>query len=244
MRTLGNTTAKETNKNMRFTRKRSAEAGGVGPRRGFTFAAAASIALLACVGVAACGGSSSSTNASANAAAKGGAAGATGATGRFAAVRECLQKQGVTLPSRRPGGPGGGPFGAGSSERPRHGFLPEGVSRTKFQEALKKCGGGNFPRGGARGRFFNSAAGKAALEKFAACMRENGVNVPKPNTSGNGPVFDTSGLNIQSAAFRAAQSKCRSDLPGAFGGGAGGGPPQGAPGAPGGGAGGEAPPGG
>ena len=73
-------------------------------------------------------------------------------------------------------------------------------------------------------------------------MRENGVNVPKPNTSGNGPVFDTRGLNTQSAAFRTAQSKCRGDLPGAFGGAAGGGPPPGAPGAPGGGAGAEPPP--
>ena len=218
-------------------RRRSAEAGGADRRRGWTLAAAASIALLASVGVAACGGSSSSTNASANAAAGGGAAGATGATGRFAAVRECLQKQGITLPPRPAGGrPPNGGFGApgaGSTERQRRGFgLPEGVSRTKFQEALKKCGGGDFRRG--RG-FFNSAAGKAALEKFAACMRENGVNVPKPNTSGNGPVFGTRGLNTQSAAFKAAQSKCRSDLPRAFGGAAGGGPPPGAPRAPGGG---------
>jgi hypothetical protein len=54
-------------------------------------------------------------------------------------------------------------------------------------------------------------------------MRENGVNVPEPNTSGNGPVFDTKGLNTNSAQFRAAELKCRLDLrlalrPGAAGG--------------------------
>lgn len=78
-----------------------------------------------------------------------------------------------------------------------------------------------------RGRRFNSAAGRAALTKFAQCMRENGVNLPAPNTSGNGPVFNTKGINASSSAFKTAQSKCRSDLRGAFG--AGGGPPGGAP---------------
>ena len=126
VRTLGNTTAKETKTNMRFMRRRNAAAGGGGARRGFTFAAVASIALLACVGVAACGGSSSSTDASANAAAAGGAAGATGATGRFAAVRECLQKQGITLPSR--------PAGAGPRwrlRRPRRGLERTATARLR-----------------------------------------------------------------------------------------------------------------
>jgi hypothetical protein len=47
-------------------------------------------------------------------------------------------------------------------------------------------------------------------------MRENGVNVPEPNTSGNGPVFGTKGLNTSSAQFRAAEAKCRVDLRSAF----------------------------
>jgi hypothetical protein len=91
---------------------------------------------------------------------------------------------------------------------------------------LKKCGGGNF-RGAGR---FNSPTAKAALTKFVACMRENGVNLPTPNTSGSGPVFNTTGINTTSSTFKSAQSKCQSALQGALGGG--GGAPNGtAPGA-------------
>ena len=43
-------------------------------------------------------------------------------------------------------------------------------------------------------------------------MRENGVNVPTPNISGNGPVFSTKGLDTSSAKFRAAEQKCSSLL--------------------------------
>jgi hypothetical protein len=109
------------------------------------------------------------------------------------------------------------------------------VSATQFQEALKKCGGGNFG-GAAR---FSSPTAKAALTKFVACMRENGVNLPAPNTSRNGPVFNTAGLNTASSTFKSAQSKCQSALQGVVGGGApngapnaGGGPPPGEAGAP------------
>ena len=219
---------------MRFMPIRRSHATRVPVRRRMMVVAGTSIALLACAGVVACGGSSSNTSASANASAAGGA---TGATGRFASIRACLQKQGITLPQRPAGTRPPGGFGSG--QRPPGGsFLPNGVSRTKFREALQKCGGGNFHGG----RFFNGAAGKAALEKFAACMRENGVNVPKPNTSGNGPVFNTSGINTQSAAFRTAEARCRSELPRTFGGAANGGPPPGAPNGPGGATGSETPP--
>jgi hypothetical protein len=50
-------------------------------------------------------------------------------------------------------------------------------------------------------------------------MRENGVSLPTPNTSGKGPVFNTKGLNTSSATFKSAESKCQSDLRGAIGGG-------------------------
>jgi hypothetical protein len=92
------------------------------------------------------------------------------------------------------------------------------VTRAQYEAALKKCGGGlnggAFFRGGAGG--FNSPVVKQALAKFATCMHENGINVPAPNTSGKGPVFNTKGLNTGSAAFKAAETKCSSDLRGAF----------------------------
>jgi hypothetical protein len=110
------------------------------------------------------------------------------------------------------------------------------VSRTQYQEALKKCGAGNFA-GAAR---FNSETAKGALTKFVACMRENGVKLPTPNTSGKGPVFNTKGINTSSSTFKSAESKCQSDLRGAAGDGGpngaapsgGSGPPSGEGGAP------------
>lgn len=188
-------------------------------------AATVLVLLLACLGLAACGGSSStsSTSANASAATPGGAAARGGATGpggaRFKALRECLQKNGVTLPTRTPGQrpPGGGPGGflggaggAGGSQ------LPKGVSRAQLQAAIKKCGGGVRGQFQNRGARLKNPAYLAALTKFAACMRENGVNVPAPNTSGNGPIFDAKGLDTQSAQFQTAEKKCQSDLNAAF----------------------------
>jgi hypothetical protein len=186
------------------------------------------VLLLASLGLAACGGSSNTTATSANASATAprGATG-TGATGpggtRFEAVRECLQKNGIKLPQRppgqrggRPGGPSGprGFFGgAGGANSPQ---LPNGVSRAQLQAAIKKCGGGAGGQILRRGTRLKSPAYLAALTKFATCMRENGVNVPAPNTSGNGPIFSTKGLNTASAQFRSAELKCRSDLIGAL----------------------------
>lgn len=179
--------------------------------------------LLACLGLAACGGSSSSTTAtSANASATTpkGATGLDGRLGaraasRFKTIRECMQKNGVTLPQRPPGQRRGGPSGPSGAS----GFLgggaggtqlPSGVTRAQYEAAIKKCGGGSgFRRGTGR---LKAPVYKAALSKFAACMRENGVNVPAPNTSGSGPVFNIKGLKPTSSKFQSAEAKCRSDL--------------------------------
>jgi hypothetical protein len=174
--------------------------------------------LAACVTLAACGSSASSSTTNANTATGSAAPANPAGPGRFAAVRSCLQKQGITLPprsgGRAPGGAGGrgGLLGGGGGLQ-----LPKGVSQTQFQEALKICGAGNFAR---QGRF-SSASAKAALTKFATCMREHGVSLPVPNTSGTGPVFNSSGINTTSATFKTAEAKCRSDLQGALPGGPG-----------------------
>jgi len=208
-------------------------------------AAALLIMLLACIGLAACGGSSSTTSSNTNAASTGTASTGASSTGsststpgtgrgpaRFAAMRECLQKSGVTLPPRTPGSgrppgaPGAGGFlgggakageGSGAGGGPA---LPKGVTRAQFEAALKKCGGGG---GGGGGRFlrsgaarFNSPVFRQALAKYASCLRQNGVNVPVPNTSGKGPVFSTKGLNTSSPQFKTATTKCRGALIGAF----------------------------
>jgi hypothetical protein len=214
-----------------------------------TAAAPLAIVLLSLL-LAACGGGSGSTSSSsASASTKTG----TNARGQFAArgaaLRTCLKKEGITLPERKPGKTGGkppaGPFGAGGSGGQRGGFqLPKGVTREKLQAALKKCGGG-FGGGGARR--FGGARSAQRLTKFAACMRSNGINLPTPNTSGKGPVFDTKGIDTTSAAFKQADAKCAKELRPA--GGAAGGPgaapgASGEAGAPGGGVPGASAPGG
>jgi hypothetical protein len=154
---------------------------------------------------------------------KGGPAG--GRAGRFAVVRECLQKNGITLPKPTPGKPGSGFLGGTPT-------LPKGVTRAQYQAALKKCGGAAFTGVGR----LNTPAFKEEIAKFAACMRANGVNVPAPNASGKGPIFSTKGLNPNSAQFKAAESKCSAELGGRFlrRGPRTGGPPAGAPAVPGG----------
>ncbi|HEY7952632.1 MAG TPA: hypothetical protein VID70_06555 [Solirubrobacteraceae bacterium] len=184
--------------------------------------ASATVALLACVGLAACGGSSStSTSASATNASANSSASATKtyttpnrSPGRFAALRECLQKNGVTLPAPTPGQ---SPLGLGGAAGARQ--LPKGVTRAQLQAAMKKCGGPGRafdPGGQAAKRRFGNPTFRKALTAFAACMRSNGVKLPTPDTSGTGPVFSTKGLNTASPAFKAASAKCQSVLRSAF----------------------------
>ncbi len=176
-------------------------------------ATAALVLVLASLALAACGGSSSNSSSTANASATKPTSGAAGAfAGRFSAFRECLQKNGVVLPKHTRGqrpAPGAGGLLGGPQ-------LPKGVTPAQYEAAVKKCGG--FPHlvGPGGGPRFNSPALKQSLAKFAACMREHGVNVPEPNTSGSGPVFNDKGLDTTGPTFQAAQAKCRADLLGGF----------------------------
>lgn len=181
--------------------------------------APAAFLVLTCAVLAACGSSSSPTATSSSATNAAGAPGAPGAPGGgSAAFRQCLAKQGVTLPQQT-----GTPPSGGGAPAP-----PGGASSAQLRAALQKCGAaGGGPAG-------PGGPGQAtALTKFAACMRSHGINLPTANTSGSGPVFNTKGLNTTSAAFKAAEAKCSSDLPAGFG--RGGTPPGGpAAGGPGG----------
>ncbi|MDQ6796229.1 MAG: hypothetical protein M3067_15700 [Chloroflexota bacterium] len=150
--------------------------------------------VITSLALAACGGSSKSSA----------AAGSQGSSNR-AKVAACLKQQGVNLPRRPPGGGpglglglGGGPPGGGQSS----------ANRAKFRAALRKCGV-NF-----RGRrFARNPAFRQALVKFAACVRRNGYNLPAPNTSGSGPVFNRGRVNPNDPRFRTAASKCQGLLP-------------------------------
>ena len=146
------------------------------------------LVVLAGLALAACGGSSTSSAASTSTSTSASSTPATGTTGkapaggasRFTALRECLEKNGITLPKFTPGQrPSGGTHGP---------TLPQGVSKSQYEAALKKCGGGRGFLGGSGGASrFNSPAVKQALAKFSTCMSENGVKIPTANTSGKGP---------------------------------------------------------
>ncbi len=173
------------------------------------FLTATLVLVLLSLLLAACGSSSksssSSTSTSASAAtstAPGGAAAAS----RFTALRECLAKNGITLPKRPAGQRRGGFLGGGTGP-----VLPKGVTRAQYEAALKKCGGFSGGGVGGRGRF-NSPAFRTALAKFATCVREHGVKLPEPNTSGKGPVFNTNGIDTNSTQFKTAEAACSSIL--------------------------------
>jgi hypothetical protein len=148
------------------------------------------IAIAATVAVAGCGGGSSSSSTSTSTSSLANAGG-----GRRAAIAACLRKQGITPP-----------------QRPRAGgepFIPGGGRGGRFQDprvraALRKCGI-NPPTG----RRFNGANYRQAITKFAACVRQNGYDLPAPNFSGKGPVFDPTKVNRSDPKFMAAARKCQ-----------------------------------
>lgn len=177
------------------------------------------LVVPAAVALAACGNSSKSPTATTTAAATSVAGGASAKAGtttgttitkvragasapvRQSSLRKCLRKQGITLPTPKPG-QHGGPFGPGGPK------LPSGMTQAQLGTALAKCAGQTA--GGFRGHPLRLRPGaKQAFNSFAACMRQNGVDLPAPNLSGKGPVFSTKGVNAAGAKFRAAEIKCR-----------------------------------
>jgi hypothetical protein len=190
-------------------------------------------AILAATALAACGGSSSSSSTTA-AAKTTSPSGSTGATGRTA-LAACLKKYGITLPAGvargagrgfQPGAAGG--FGATGASGPTQGGVPSGgppggsgpsgggfANNSKFAAALAKCGGTGFagPRassGSGSGFSVSNTQDRNEIISYEACMKRDGISLPKPNFSGKGSVF--ANANTTSAAFRSANAKCQSLL--------------------------------
>jgi hypothetical protein len=71
--------------------------------------------------------------------------------------------------------------------------------------------GGGFARPGASGGAFSasSPADRAAVIKYIACVKQQGFDLPAPNFSGKGPVFNTSQVNTASPKFIAASRACQ-----------------------------------
>jgi hypothetical protein len=213
-------------------------------------ALAATVAIAACGSSSTTSSSGSAAASASSTTSSGSGSGSGSASGRGGFARNpaqraklvaCLKQHGVTLPARPAGSggpPGAGPgsgsgsgsgSSSGSSTTPgsgggfggrQRGFFGGGAgANPKFRAALQACGV-NFRGAGGR---FNPAARKAAVNKFVTCVAQHGYKLPKPNFSGNGPVFPR---NIESnPKFQAASKACAGDLrpPGAPQGG--GGPP-------------------
>ncbi|MDX6590780.1 MAG: hypothetical protein QOI84_2054 [Solirubrobacterales bacterium] len=178
------------------------------------------LALVAALAVAGCGGSSGSGETSTESTSSSGTAAAPqeSGPGGFQISEEdkqCLKEQGLELPGRPPGGEGP-PAGFGGGKPPAGG--PGGAGGGKFREAFEACGiekpsgGPGGPGGGGAPPNVNSTAFKKAVTEYVACVRENGYDMPAPNLSGNGPVFDSSEVNPENAKFKAASEKCQSLL--------------------------------
>jgi hypothetical protein len=182
--------------------------------------------VVAAAGLTACGSSSSASSASSSSSA---AAGGPSSTAAFTKFSACLKSHGVTLPQRRGGAPAGGraPGGGGAPAGGRGGGLFFGgaggrgaAGSTKDRAAFSACrkdlpSGGKFGGGRSRGGPGGRPTGgghfaPAALTKFSACVKQHGYTLPKPDTSGKGPVFPRS---IESnATFQKAARACSADL--------------------------------
>ena len=152
-------------------------------------AAAVLVLLLACLGLAACGSSSgsssSTTSASAPATTTTGATGAKGPNAdRFAAIRECLQKNGITLPQRTPGqrrppGGAGGFLGGGGGARFKSPAFQAAL--VKFASCMRANGinmpapntSGSGPIFSTKGLNTASAQFKAAEAKCSGALRSS-----------------------------------------------------------------------
>lgn len=168
------------------------------------------VSVLAAIALTACGSSSSSTTKTSTSSTATSTPGAGSAQQRTA-IQACLKKYGITLPSRparststasRTGTTPrtGGLFGSGAG-----GAF---TSNPKIRADLQKCGlsFGQRPAGTPQ---VSNPAYQRAVTSYVACVRKNGYNLPKPNFTGKGPVFNPSQVNRNDPKFKAASAKCQ-----------------------------------
>jgi hypothetical protein len=100
------------------------------------------------------------------------------------------------------------------------GRAAEGVQDETFRKAQEECGT-PFGNGGPPQLSDEQRQEmQDTLLEFAACMRENGVDMPDPDFSGGGGRFGFGGADIdpQSSTFQKAQEACQDIIGDAFGG--------------------------
>ena len=60
---------------------------------------------------------------------------------------------------------------------------------------------------------WNAPKVKRALQNFAACMRRHHIDLPPPNTTGKGNLFDERHIVMNTPEFNHAYKTCTPDLP-------------------------------
>lgn len=174
------------------------------PRRAPVAWLMGALVVLAAVLLVGCGGSSGDSSTEESSTASSGQASGPAGFELSEETRACLKKQGVELPDPGEGPPQG--FGQGGEE---------------MKEALEECGA-ELPQGGPGGPPMDSGAFRESVKEYAACMGENGYELPEPNVPGEGPVFKESDVDREDPKFETANEKCQSLLGGPGGGGPGG----------------------
>jgi hypothetical protein len=180
------------------------------------------LAIVAALAIAGCGGSSSSGSSSTSGGSGSEESGASSSTeapaqgpGHFEIseeARTCLKEHGLEPPAggKPPAGEGGPPAG---------GFGGAGGKGAELKEAFEACGvEGPMGKGAPGGAPTNSAAFRTSVKEYVTCVRENGYEMPEPNLSGEGPIFNKSEVNQEDPKFKAASEKCESILHSAGGG--------------------------
>ncbi len=155
-------------------------------------------------------GSSEDTSAAASGEVSGGAPGGPGGFEISDEVRACLKEKGVELPE--PGAGGAPPEGFEGGEPPQGGEPPAGFEGGEMNaKAFEECGV-EMPQGKPGGPNVDSAAFQKQIKEYAACVRENGYDLPEPNLSGEGPVFSESEVDQSDPKFKEASEACQDKL--------------------------------
>jgi hypothetical protein len=90
--------------------------------------------------------------------------------------------------------------------------LPSGVTPSGYKAAVRKCMYGNSE--GPVGETNFSPSIKAQMYRDVACLHRHGFDIPPPNFSGQGRVFDVAGIDTNGDKFKTAEEDCHVGLGG------------------------------
>ena len=123
----------------------------------------------------------------------------------------CMRKNGVDVPDPEVGSDGRVTVQRGA------GRGVDDIDPETFQAAQKKCGSPFGAGGGPQLSDADREEMQATMLEFAACMRQNGVDMPDPDFSGGGGLFRAGGpgagrIDPEDPTFTKAQEACQSIL--------------------------------